>query len=256
MGEKAAMSELLHAWDLFDDPDRIHGLSGTGVIIGGGLTSAHLCAQLAPHGQVHLLIRRDLRVKQYDLEISWMGSARRERRREYENTPLEKRAAINKEVRDGGSITPALHAVISKLQKQGSLKIHEYTEVIAADYDEGWTVVLSDDEVLSADYVICATGTFVDVSTDPLLADLQKSHPIQMLSGLPVLTKGLQWGDAPVHIMGNLAALELGPDAVNMNGAVRGALRIWTAMQKQSGESAQSTLQQSTGESDESTVQK
>lgn len=30
--------------------------------------------------------------------------------------------------------------------------------------------------------------------------------------------------------MGNLAALELGPDAVNMTGAARGALRISGAM--------------------------
>ena len=68
--EKAAMAEVRHAWDLFDNPEQMHGLKGTGVIIGGGLTSAHLCSQLAARGKIHLLIRRELHIKQYDLELS------------------------------------------------------------------------------------------------------------------------------------------------------------------------------------------
>lgn len=228
--ETAAMKEIRHAWDLFDNPDQISGLRGTGVIVGGGLTSAHLCAQLAPRGHIHLLIRRDLRIKQYDLELKWMGTGRRQNRREYEGTPLEQRATINKAVRDGGSITPELFSTMARLQQQGLLQIHEFTEVVTASFDDCWSVVLTDDEVLSADYLICASGTSVDIFTDPLLADLQKTHPVEVCGGLPVLTESLQWGTAPVYVMGNIAALELGPDAVNMNGATRGALRISSAL--------------------------
>lgn len=228
--ETVALAEIRHAWDLFDDPNQMQGLKGTGVIIGGGLTSAHLCAQLAPRGEIHLLVRRELRVKQYDLELSWMGTGRRQHRREYEQTPVEQRAAVNKAVRDGGSITPELHSTISKLQDQGLLKIHECTEVVAASFDDSWSIVLSDDEMLSADYLICASGAAVDICTDPLLGELQKTHPVQLMGGLPVLSKSLQWGNLPVYVMGNIAALELGPDAVNMNGAVRGALRISSAL--------------------------
>eukprot|EP00930_Biecheleria_cincta_P041697 TRINITY_DN28621_c0_g2_i1.p1 TRINITY_DN28621_c0_g2~~TRINITY_DN28621_c0_g2_i1.p1 ORF type:complete len:291 (+),score=36.86 TRINITY_DN28621_c0_g2_i1:75-875(+) len=43
--DSAAIVEIYHAWDLFDDPERIARLRGHGVIIGGGLTSAHLCVQ-------------------------------------------------------------------------------------------------------------------------------------------------------------------------------------------------------------------
>jgi len=228
--ETAALAEVRHAWDLFDNLDQIKGLRGNGMIIGGGLTSAHLCAQLAPRGHMHLLIRRDLRIKQYDLELSWMGTGRRTRRQQYEQTPVENRAAINKVARDGGSITPELFAIMSKLQDQGLLTVHEFTEVVTASWEDGWTIVLTDDEVLSADYLICASGASVDVLTDPLFADLQRTHPLKVLGGLPVLTKHLQWGRAPVYAMGNIAALELGPDAVNMNGAVRGALRIASAL--------------------------
>merc|ERR1719160_479203 len=114
--EAAAMAEIRHAWDLFDNPDQMQGLKGKGVIVGGGLSAAHLCAQLAPRGQIDLLIRRDLRIKQYDLDLFWMGSGRRDTRREYEKAPVEQRAAMNKAVRDGGSITPELHSVMSKLE--------------------------------------------------------------------------------------------------------------------------------------------
>merc|ERR1711920_955805 len=122
-----------------------------------------------------------------------MGWKRRDNRKEYERTPLEQRAAINKAVRDGGSITPELYSKMSKLMDQGLLKVCEYTEVVTASFDDCWNIVLTDDEVLSADYLICASGTCVDVLTDPLLGDLQRAHPVEILGGLPVLTENLQW---------------------------------------------------------------
>mmetsp|Transcript_68500 Transcript_68500/g.164508 ORF Transcript_68500/g.164508 Transcript_68500/m.164508 type:complete len:470 (+) Transcript_68500:59-1468(+) len=240
--EAAAMAEVRHAWDLFDSPEQVLALRGRGVIVGGGLTSAHLCSQLAPRGHVDLLVRRDLRIKQYDLELSWMGTGRWDHRREYEATPVEQRPAINKAVRDGGSITPELHKKMVKLQEDGALRVHEFTEVAAAIYDEdgGWTITLSDEdeEPLCADYLICASGTSVDILGDPLLAGLHAAHPLPLVAGLPVLTKSLQWGDVPVYLMGNVAAIELGPDAVNMNGASRGSLRIGRALAAAEGETS------------------
>lgn len=228
--EEAAVAKIYHAWDLFDNPGMTETLKGKGVIIGGGLTAAHLCAQLAPRGHIDLLMRRDRRVKQYDLELFWMGHGRRSLRREYDRTPVAERAAINKAVRDGGSITAELNAVISGLEAKELVTVHEWTEVVTASLDCSWSVVLSSDQMIEADYLICATGALVDAATDPLLKCLQEACPLPMLSGLPVLTESLQWGSLPVHLMGNLAALELGPDAVNMTGAARGALRISRAL--------------------------
>eukprot|EP00929_Paragymnodinium_shiwhaense_P001952 TRINITY_DN102160_c0_g1_i1.p1 TRINITY_DN102160_c0_g1~~TRINITY_DN102160_c0_g1_i1.p1 ORF type:complete len:501 (+),score=68.71 TRINITY_DN102160_c0_g1_i1:75-1577(+) len=230
--ETAAVSQIRHAWDLFDNPDQIDHLKGKGVIIGGGLTSAHLCSRLGPRGHIELLIRRERHVKQYDLDLFWMGVGRRGQRAMYESTPVEERMAINRGVRDGGSITPELNAVMVKLEKKGLLNVRECVEVVTASYDVdgGWTIVLSDDEVLEADYFICATGTTISIAKDPLLGKLQESHPLRIVGGLPVLSEQLQWGDLPVHLMGNMAALELGPDAVNMTGAVRGAFRIYPAL--------------------------
>ena len=204
--EASALAAIYHAWDLFDNPELIIGLKGKGVIVGGGLTSAHLCAQLGPRGHVDLLIRRDRRVKQYDLGLSWMGSRRRQCRREYEQASLDERVAINKATRDGGSISPELDSVMSGLEAKGLVNVQEWTEVVTASWDNRWTVVLSDDEVIEADYLICATGAMVDVATDPLLAGLQEAHPLRMHAGLPVLSENLQWGKLPVYLMGNLEA--------------------------------------------------
>jgi len=172
-------------------------------------------------------------VKQYDLELSWMATTpdRRQLREKFETEfSVEECIATNKAVRDGGSITPELNSMLSELESKGLLKVHEFTEIVSASWDGRWTLMLSNDEVMTSDCLICATGTTVDISTDPLLAHLQNIHPLRMVGGLPVLSENLQWGELPIHLMGNVAAIELGPDAVNMSGAMRGAFRICPAL--------------------------
>jgi len=231
--DSATRSQVQHAWDLFDDPERMKSMSGRGVIVGGGLTSAHLSVQLATKGKIDLLIRRDRRVKQYDLDLSWMittPNGRRQLRQKFEEASVEERVATNKSVRDGGSISPELNSMLSKLEAECLVKVHEFTEIVSAAWDGCWTLTLNTDEVITADYLVCATGTHIDISADPLLASLQTIHPLPLVGGLPVLSEQLQWGELPVHLMGNAAALELGPDAVNMSGALRGAYRIWRGL--------------------------
>eukprot|EP00439_Symbiodinium_sp_Y106_P072597 s2586_g13.t1 len=228
--DAAALAEIRHTWDLFDKPEQVAALRGRGIIVGGGLSSAHLCTQLAGRGHIDLLIRRERKVKQYDLGLSWMGWKRREQRREYEQASIEERLAKNRAARDGGSVSPELDAEVSQLEAKGLVTVHEWTEIATASFDGSWTVALSTGDVMEADYLICATGALVDAATDPLLSGLQEVHPLPMHGGLPAVTYNLQWGKLPVYLMGNLAALELGPDAVNMTGAARGALRISGAM--------------------------
>ena len=201
--EPAALANIFHAWDLFDKPEHMDSLRGRGIIIGGGLTAAHLCAQLSPRGPLELLIRRDRRVKQYDLDIPWMGTKRRVNRREYEQSSLEQRVATNKAVRDGGSITPELNEVLVGLESKGLVNVHEWTEVVTASFDIStnlWTIALTDDTVLEAEYLICATGAAIDVGSDPLLKGLQKSHPLELHAGLPVLSESLQCLRWKMHV--------------------------------------------------------
>jgi len=244
---QASRAQVLHAWDLVDDPERMKSISGHGVIVGGGLTSAHLCAQLATRGKIDLLIRNGRRVKQYDLDLSWMmtlSKGRRQLREKFEQAPVEERLATNRCTCGGGSITPELNSILADLEADGLVKVREFTEIVSAIWDGGWTLTLNTDEVIAADYLICATGTHIDISADPLLSNLQAIHPLRLVGGLPVISERLQWGELPIHLMGNSAALELGPDAVNMSGALRGAYRIWFALTNKQQQQRQQKQQQ------------
>ena len=198
--DAAALAEIRHTWDLFDKPEQVAALRGRGIIVGGGLSSAHLCTQLAGRGHIDLLIRRERKVKQYDLGLSWMGWKRREQRREYEQASIEERLANNRAARDGGSVSPALDVEVSQLEAKGLVTVHEWTEIATASFDGSWTVALSTGDVMEADYLICATGALVDAATDPLLSGLQEVHPLPMHGGLPAVTYNLQWGKLPVSL--------------------------------------------------------
>lgn len=64
-----------------------------------------------------------------------------------------------------------------------------------------------------------------DVEQDPLFEHL---NPIRSVGGLPVLRSDLSWSkDCPgLYVMGQYAALELGPGAGNLAGGRSGAYRI------------------------------
>ena len=55
--------------------------------------------------------------------------------------------------------------------------------------------------------------------------NLRDKYGMECVTGLPVLDEELKWGgeESPVHIVGALAMLQLGPDAPNLMGAKRGA---------------------------------
>ena len=84
-----------------------------------------------------------------------------------------------------------------------------------------------------------------------VLSDLRKSLPIDIVNGLPVLGSDLSWqhpkigaeavNNEPIWkqlarkriwCMGALAALELGPDALNILGARHGSVRVAKAIRR------------------------
>ena len=78
-----------------------------------------------------------------------------------------------------------------------------------------WRLNLTDGSEIAADIVILATGTAVDVTTDPLFRDLLRHCPPPVLpvAGLPVLDQDLRWAPGVnVFCMGALAALRCSLD--------------------------------------------
>ncbi|PNW77436.1 hypothetical protein CHLRE_10g436450v5 [Chlamydomonas reinhardtii] len=110
------------------------------VVVGGGLTAAQLVALAAQHGStdVVMLVRRKLQVKQFDVDVHWLGRMRQAHLHDFGRLaggPAARLAALRAAV-GGGSTTPEAAAVLRALQAKGVLRVEEEVEVEAADWSE------------------------------------------------------------------------------------------------------------------------
>jgi cation diffusion facilitator CzcD-associated flavoprotein CzcO len=202
------------------------------LIVGGGLTSAHLSLGALRRGaQVQLLCRRSLKQKPFDADPGWLGP---KYLKTFHAEPcMRRRRRLVLEARDGGSITPETATDLRKAQRCGELQLHEHCEVQAARWSSGqWVIACGGGQQLSADRIWLATGHRQGVSQHPLLQKLYKQHPIELVDDWPVLGPDLRWPGTHVHLMGGLTALQVGPAARNLFGGREAAQRICRAVVK------------------------
>lgn len=203
------------------------------LIVGGGLTSAHLSLGALRRGaQVQLLCRRTLKQKPFDADPGWLGP---KYLKGFHAEPcMHRRRHLVLDARDGGSITPEAAAELRQAQRRGELQLHEHCEVQAARWrSDQWEIVCTGGQRLSADRIWLATGHRQGVSQHPLLQQVYEQHPIELVDDWPVLGPDLRWPGTPVHLMGGLAALQVGPAARNLFGGREAAQRICRAVVKQ-----------------------
>jgi cation diffusion facilitator CzcD-associated flavoprotein CzcO len=203
------------------------------LIVGGGLTSAHLSLGALRRGaQVQLLCRRNLKQKPFDADPGWLGP---KYLKGFLAEPcMHRRRHLVLEARDGGSITPEAAAELRQAQRRGELQLHEHSEVQAALWrSDQWEIVCTGGQRLSADRIWLATGHRQGVSQHPLLQQLHQQQPIELVDDWPVLGPDLRWPGTTVHLMGGLAALQVGPAARNLFGGREAAQRICRAVVKQ-----------------------
>lgn len=195
------------------------------LIVGGGLTSAHLALGAIKRGsRVSLLCRHKLRSKLFDTDPGWLGP---KYLKAFRSEPCWRRR--HQQVlaaRDGGSITPRLTVALQRERQQGSLQTYENCQVRQALWSAGqWRILCDDGRSLLADRIWLATGHKLGVSRQPLLRQLHKQQQIQLVDDWPVLSDDLRWPGTNVHLMGGMAALRLGPAARNLFGG-REAARL------------------------------
>lgn len=212
--------------DLRELPD----LTGERVlVVGGGLTAAHLGCGAADRGaDTVLLTRRPLETRDFDTDPGWLGP-RHLRAFDLDDDP-ESRLQTIRTARGGGTIPPWMRARLETLIEDGRLVVHEACDVRAADVDQDGScvVALDDRSTVRADRIWLATGTTPDVGALRCLTDLVADAPV--IGGVPLVDDRLQLGPHPVHVMGRLAMLTLGPAAGNLWGAQRAATRITRAI--------------------------
>ncbi|KAF8055740.1 purine nucleoside phosphorylase [Scenedesmus sp. PABB004] len=209
------------------------------VIVGGGLTSAHLAAIAAAPGggppSATLLMRGAWRVKQFDVDLPWMGRVRAQKLAGFAQVKsFDARAAVMRAALQGGSTPPEAAAELCALQAAGRLAVREHAGVAGAEWDWSagrWDVLLEDGDVLHAERLWLATGSAVDARAEPLLAGLLARLPVPVVAGLPAVQPSLEWrAGAGLYVLGAYAALQLGPGALNLAGAKTGSVRLARAL--------------------------
>lgn len=96
-----------------------------------------------------------------------------------------------------------------------------------------WEICFDDDTDCRADKIWLAMGSRADADSDPLLQQLLAAHPIYLHHGLPDVGSTLRWADGvPLYVMDGLASLQLDPDATNLAGGLRVAVRISAELKK------------------------
>lgn len=74
------------------------------------------------------------------------------------------------------------------------------------------------------DQVILATGMSTEPMLSPLYQQIQQEFDAPVVQGLPQVDEALRWvADEDLFVLGANAGLQLGPGALNLMGAMRGA---------------------------------
>ncbi|PPS46097.1 FAD/NAD(P)-binding protein [Chroococcidiopsis sp. TS-821] len=210
---------------------QLHG--ETILIVGGGLTSGHLAlGAIARGAKVILMSRRNLQEKLFDADPGWLGP--KYLKHFWAEPDWETRAELVQQARNGGSLTPAMMLQLRRAQRQGDITLLEKCQVISATWHNAWQICCDDSSQHECDRIWLATGTKVDITAEPLLAEIIERYPIPIAKGLPVLDKYLRWAGCELFITGGLAALQVGPVARNLSGARMASERIIPALWKPS----------------------
>ncbi|MBS3940032.1 MAG: SidA/IucD/PvdA family monooxygenase [Actinobacteria bacterium] len=196
------------------------------LVVGGGLSAAHLAIGAARRGAlVTMVTRRRILTRRFDVHPSWLGPKKR-RPFELEPDPHRRRIAIVN-ARGGGTVPPRVHRDLVSEVAHGRVELRERVDVVGATLDgDRCRVHLHDGSTVAADRVWAATGGVVDVGDDPLCAELVGHAPLTIAGGLPDLPPDLRWPGTNVHLTGLATALRLGPTAGNLVGHRRAALRL------------------------------
>eukprot|EP00803_Ostreobium_quekettii_P006908 evm.model.scf_1685.2 EVM.evm.TU.scf_1685.2 scf_1685:9435-10904(-) len=233
--DSAPAGRISHAWDFvhIEGVEKQRYGGEVILIIGGGQTSVQLAALAVDLGakMVVLLVRSELKVRQFDSDLLWTGRLRSERLRAFfKEAHMDARLGMIEEARQGGTITPEGKATLECLEAQGRCRVMEGVE----GWDAQWVpekgsfdVLLSDDTEMVADRIWAATGSRMDVVEEGIFDPMMTSSPISTVGGYPVLQPDLRWNPGVnMYVIGAYSALAVGPDAVNLSGARRAGFKV------------------------------
>ncbi|KAJ3592953.1 hypothetical protein NHX12_005291 [Muraenolepis orangiensis] len=205
------------------------------MVIGGGLTSAHIVSIALQQGASHVtwVMRKYLQLKQFDVgdveglvgryahvEHGVKLDGRAYLGQFYGQKSLLRRLAMIRQARKGGAVTPEAYVQLKPFIHSGQVELKTYCQVSQARWcyrRQVWSVTLCSGVGWTGDRIWLATGCKLDARQDPLLSGVMKEYPVQ----------SLQWAPGcPLYVMGQYSALQVGPHAVNLAGGQAASARI------------------------------
>ncbi|GIZ44057.1 hypothetical protein CKM354_000726600 [Cercospora kikuchii] len=222
------------------------------LVVGGGLTSVQIIDRVlrhhhrtSPNLRVFHLTRSCLKIKPFDVDLSWIGKFRNHEKASFWSADTDcERSEMVKVARGGGSVTPRFAKVLKNWVEKGKVEVHEGCKVARSEFHEegegggeGWWEIETEPKVENLEkrkvhFVYFATGVQSDFEKLGMLRNIREEFPVEGYDGLPALTDDLMWKEGvPLFVTGKFAALRLGPGAGNLEGARLGAERIAWGMQ-------------------------
>lgn len=215
-----APGQVWHIFDRAFTPELI--LPGESIaVVGAGITAAQFAlktCELSP-GNVHLLIRRPLKVAEFDSDACWMGPKCLSifaLEKDYDN-----RRQLIKQARNKGTVTPEVLAAVNSAITSGKLKVR------VCDVEDCSRIGLTNlklhdthgDTLCEVSKVVLSTGFVPGRPGGALIDSIISNFKCPLASdGFPIVDKGLHWSDG-IYVTGALAELEVGPPARNILGA-------------------------------------
>jgi cation diffusion facilitator CzcD-associated flavoprotein CzcO len=220
---RAAGAPIYHLYEPGFDRTRI-GAGANVVIIGGGISAAHLALALCTTTPVTLVMRHPIKIAPFDSPPGWMGP--KELRRFHAEPDMRHRRAMINQARLPGTMPVELAQALTTAVQHEHLQL-VIDEVRTANYnnDDGITLTLND-ATLHAATVILATGFTGERPGCPWLDEAIAAYDLPVAAcGYPIVRPDLQWTQG-LYVSGALAELELGPVARNIVGARHAGERL------------------------------
>ncbi|MYL37613.1 FAD/NAD(P)-binding protein [Halobacillus litoralis] len=200
---------------------------GRVVIVGGGMTAAHLANTLSNKtsvAAVSLVKRHPFRIEDFDSDPGWLGP---KFLNDYEKvTCYDQRRRLIQQARHKGSITRDLHVQLKRQGSASRLKIYTGEVEKAVKGEHGFNLHLTGEQLASGDSIVLATGAEAGLPGQKWLDPLIEQCGLPCAPcGFPIVSTSLEWKEG-LYVAGALAELEIGPAARNIAGARKSAERI------------------------------
>ncbi|MFA9555679.1 FAD/NAD(P)-binding protein [Evansella sp. AB-rgal1] len=215
---------MFHIYD--DKAPNLEDISLPIVVIGGGISAAHLTIKLSNRypGQVTLLKRHPFRIHSFDSDPGWLGPKNLSFFHKINDYSI-RRELIN-EARYKGSLPRELYNKLLYLEREKKISIMNGEVQTAKLVNKKIVLHLDGLEKVKAATVIFATGFVPTLPQEQWITNLIKREKLRCAKcGYPIVHHSLQWCDH-LYVSGPLAELELGPVARNISGARKAAEQI------------------------------